>query len=157
MKKGIIILVIALIAGLGGFWAMRSFRMADQRSATLLDATPELAWLRTELKLTDLQFAKVSELHMAYRPKCELMCHRIATAHEKLEAAARAGDSLSPELQQAIADHARIHGECQKAMMEHIYRTAEELDSKQAARYLESMLPYALDFSNSEPGKVKAR
>ena len=31
----------------------------------LLDSIPELAWLRVDLKLSDAQFAKASELHVA--------------------------------------------------------------------------------------------
>ena len=62
-----------------------------------------------------------------------------------LEILARSGRAISPELTAAIRDHARVHAECQQKMLEHLYQTADLLDDKQAARYLETMVPHALD------------
>jgi hypothetical protein len=157
MKKVFTILVLALLAGVAAFCVMRSHKLAQQNPRVLLDSTPELAWLRADLKLTDQQFVRVSELHADYRPKCVELCHRIGAAHERLEAAARAHGTVSPELKAAIADHAKIHAECQEAMLEHIYNTAAALDEKQAAHYLDTMLPYALDFTHSEPDNAHVR
>lgn len=148
MKKGLLILLVALVAGAIAFWVTRSHRQsAAVHSEVLLDSMPELAWLRTELKLSDDQFAKAGELHAAYRPTCARMCRNIAEAHAKLEPLARGGRGMSPELEAAIRHHARVHAECQKAMLEHLYETAALLDDKQAARYLETMVPHALDSS----------
>lgn len=156
MKKGITFLVFAILAGVVAFCLMRSHKLADPKEA-LLDKTPELTWLRNDLKLTDEQFAKVSELHAGYRPKCVDMCHRISEAHEKIEALVRSDHKVTPELEAAVREHALVHAEGQKAMLEHLYRTAAVLDEKQAARYLDTMLPYALDFSHSEPESQHAR
>lgn len=153
MKRAILVLAVALIAGVTAFSLMRSHKTGGSHG-TLLDTMPELGWLRSELDLTDSQFTKVGELHAAYRPKCVGMCDRIEKAHERLDALARAGGQVSPELKAAIADHARIHAECQEAMIEHLYRTADVLDEEQAKRYLDTMLPFALDFSHSEPKGV---
>ncbi len=153
MKKGILILVLAVLAGVVAFGLMRSHKI-DSSNGALLDNMPELTWVRNDLKLTDSQFAKVSELHVAYRPKCLEMCHRILEAHERLEKAAFFGEAVTEELKSAIADHARIHAECQEAMIVHIYQTAAVLNEGQKKRYLKTMLPYALDFSHSEPEGV---
>jgi len=102
MKKGLLILVLALAAGVLAFWITRSHQQAE-RQAVLLDSMPELAWLRVELKLSDEQFAKASELHVAYRPTCEVMCRNIAEAHARLETLARSGRAMSPELAAATA------------------------------------------------------
>ena len=153
MKKGILILILAIVAGVVAFAVMRAHRI-DSSKGALLDNMPELTWLRSDLELTDSQFAKVTELHVAYRPQCMEMCHRILEAHERLDRAAHPGTAVTAELKAAIADHARIHAECQEAMMEHLYRTAAVLDEGQAKRYLKTMLPYALDFSHSEPEGV---
>ena len=144
MKKGLLFLVLALVAGIAAFCIARSHRQAVH-SGVLLDTMPELAWLRTELKLSDDQFAKASDLHVAYRPVCATMCRHIAEAHEKLETLARGGRGMTPELDAAIRDHARVHAECQRKMLEHLYQTAGMFDDKQAARYLETMIPHALD------------
>ncbi len=156
MRKGIIVLILALLAGVTAFCLMRSHKMAVIRGP-LLDAMPELAWVRTELKLTDEQFAKVSELHAAYRPKCKELCRSISDAHEKMEGLARKDRNLTPELEEALREHARIHVESQQAMLKHLYETAAVLDHNQASRYLEAMLPYALDFSHSESANLHSR
>jgi hypothetical protein len=156
MKRGIFIFTAALLAGLVAFCLMRSHKMAVGHES-MVDSMPELAWVRKDLKLTDAQFAKVSELHAAYRPKCAEMCRRISDAHEKMESLTRKDRKLTPELQEAVREHAVIHAECQQAMLKHLYETAAVLDEKQAARYLDTMLPYALDFTQSESGSLHSR
>lgn len=153
MKKPLLVLLLLVLAGAAAFCLTHSVKTAERKSA-LLDHMPELAWVRSELKLTDEQFAKVSELHAAYRPKCEAMCQRILEAHKKLDHLASKDQAVSDELKAAIREHADIHAECQEAMLQHLYKTADLLDAQQAAKYLETMLPYALDFSHSEPGSV---
>lgn len=153
MKKGLLILATALLAGLIAFCLMRSHTIA-RSGGNLLDSMPELAWVRTDLKLTDAQFAKVTELHVAYRPKCMEMCRRISEAHEKMEGLTAKQRKETPELDAAIREHALIHAECQQAMLKHLYETAAVLDEKQGSRYLETMMPYALDFTPSAAGNV---
>ena len=118
MKKrvawGGAILIFALACGAAAFVATRSHKI-ERSHLVLLDDMPELGWLRSELDLSDAQFAKVRELHVGYRPKCAEMCHRIHEAHERLDAASRGRRDVSPELKAAIEDHARIHAECQHA------------------------------------------
>jgi hypothetical protein len=82
MKRSILVLAIALVAGVTAFCLIRA-QIAAKPQSVLLDSMPELAWVKSELKLSDEQFAKVSALHAAYRPKCMEMCGKIAAAHEK--------------------------------------------------------------------------
>ncbi len=144
MKKAALILIAAVLAGALAFYLMRSHQIAKHQGA-LLDSMPELAWVRTELKLSDEQFAEVSKLHSDYRPRCVEMCGKIATAHGRMVALAGRGREISPELETAIREYAATRAECQQAMLKHIYQTAGVLDKDQAARYLETTLPYALD------------
>ncbi len=153
MKKGLLIFVLALVTGIACFCVTR-FHCHYAHKEVLLDSMPELAWLRAELKLTDDQFAKASELHAAYRPTCEEMCHNITQSQARLESLARSGRGMTPDLLEAIRDNARVHAECQQKMLEHLYQTAALLDEKQAARYLQTMVPHALD-SSSEVAEKK--
>ena len=157
IRRVIIVMVVALVAGVCAFTWMRSQRIPHRDSSILLETMPELAWLRSELKLTDSQFTQVSKLHAAYLPECAEMCQRIADAHVRLNEAARGKSEVTSELKSAVEDHAKTHAECQERMLVHLYETARILDSKQAERYLEIMLPYALDFSHSEPGNAHVR
>ncbi len=159
MKKGSAILLFALLAGLLAFCTMR-WRKAAENShgeGIALDAMPELTWLRNELELTEAQFVKVRELHAAYRPKCIDMCRRISKAHERIESFAAAHHVITPEYKAALNEHATIRAECQEAMLNHLYETAATLNPEQSKRYLEAMLPFALDFTHSESGILHAR
>ncbi len=148
MKSALITLVLSLLAGTLAFCLMRSHKLAE-RDEVLLDSMPELSWMKADLKLTDSQFAKVTEMHLAYRPKCLGLCQRIAAAHAKVESLARANRAMSSELDAALRDHATTHSECQTAMLEHIYRTAALLEPQQATRYVETVLPIALELTRS--------
>lgn len=149
MKKGLLILLVALVAGFAAFVISRSHRQGVD-SPVLLDSMPELAWLRGELGLSDRQFAEAGALHAAYRPQCEEMCRRITESHARLASLARKERSMTPELTEAIRGHARVHAECQKKMLEHLYQTAALMDESQASRYLQAVLPSALDAPSSE-------
>jgi hypothetical protein len=85
------------------------------------------------------------------------MCRRISEAHERIETLASANHVITPDYRAALKEHADIHLECQEAMLKHLYETAGTLREDQAKRYLEAVLPFALDFSHSESGKLHAR
>ena len=148
MKNGLLIILLALAAGGAAFWVTRTQQEAGHQQV-LLDSMPELAWLKGDLNLTDEQFAKAIALHSAYRPQCVAMCARIAQARAKMEALARANHGMTPELAAAISDHARVQAECRQKMLDHLYQTAALMDAKQAARYLEKVLPLALNSDRS--------
>ena len=159
MKKGLLILLVALMAGVAAFCAVR-WRSASGHqhpSGVALDAMPELEWLKNDLGLSETQFAKVRELHTAYRPRCVEMCRRIAAAHEKMEAVAAANRELTPEYRAALREHAAVHVECQEEMLKHLYATAATLNKEQAERCLKTTLPFALDFTHSETGTIHTR
>ena len=155
MKRGLYILAAALLAGLAGFFITRQqcdceipVGGAVHDGASQL---PELAWLRREFQLTDEQFAKVSGLHLAYRPTCEALCMRVMTSHEKVQQLVHGGSQVSSELKAALQEHAALHVECQTAMLAHLYQTAACMTSAQARRYLDAMLPQVIEMA-MEPG-----
>jgi Spy/CpxP family protein refolding chaperone len=159
MKKAAGILLFALVAGLIAFCAMRWHKAAEypHGKGITLDAMPELTWLRKDLDLTEEQFVKVRDLHAAYRPKCAEMCRRISESHKKIERFASVHRVITPEYKAALDEHAAIHVECQEAMLNHLYETAATLGPEQSKRYLETMLPFALDFAHSEAGAFHAQ
>ena len=151
MKRGLLILILALAAGLAAFFGMRSHKMGASHDV-LLDSMPELAWIKSELNLSDEQFRKVREIHAAYRPRCEEMCHRIATTRDRVREAAAKNRGMTPELEKAIREHAETRAQCQTEMLRHIYETASTLDQDQASLYLETLLPFALGSNHAEEG-----
>ena len=145
------VLMVAVVAGLIAFWWAWSSQPL-KRNGVMLDATPELAWLRTDLKLSEQQFAEVSRLHAAYRPQCEKMCMEIAGAREELEAAILRNRGMNDEVQAAIRKHAETRAKCRQAMLNHMYETAAVLDAAQASQYLKTMLPFVMDDAEAGAG-----
>ncbi len=141
--------IVFLIAGVLGFIVAFSLTRSIHRAPALLNTMPELEWLRNELKLDDAQLAKAAELHKTYLPRCETLCARILEVRQTVEAAATgARGKLTPELTAALDAQARVHVECQKAMIGHLYETAAVMTPEQAERYLKATLPYAINLSS---------
>ena len=148
MKRGLWILIIALLAGVAGFLVTRQQCQCDMTEpaashdgASLL---PELAWLRSEFQLNDAQFAKVKALHLAYKPTCEALCLKVTTARQKVKALVATGKVPSAELDAALQEQAAVHVECQKALLKHVHETAALMSPAQAEQFLNAMLPQVL-------------
>lgn len=153
MKRRHWFLLTLLVAGLAGFAVMRwqspaMTGMSPQGRSRL----PELEWLRREFHLTEEQFLKTSELHLAYRPTCELLCSRVMASQEKVKRLAEAGRQVTPALEAALQEHAALHLECQTAMITHLYETAACLAPDQAKDYLAALLPHVIELSMEPAG-----
>ncbi len=155
MKRGLWILIAALLIGIAGFLFTRKpclCAMDGQITARGGDSQlPELDWFRRELKLTDEQFTKVSALHRAYRPIRESLCAKILASHEDVRKIVDSGAAMSPELRAALQEHADLHVECQASMLTHLYKTAACMSPEQAKQYLGAMLPVVIELP-LEPG-----
>lgn len=158
MKRGFLILLTALLIGSVGYFVTRQQSCciigdgaAAHDGGSLL---PELEWLHHELKLTDEQFAKVKEKHLAYRPTCEALCMKMAASRKKVQALAQAGDIASPALAAALQEQAAVHVECQQAMLRHLHETSSVMLPEQSKKYLDAMLPQVIgsDAGHSSSG-----
>jgi hypothetical protein len=149
MKRGPWIILAALLAAIVGFViTQRSCCDVVMTNTAPHDGSsrlPELEWLRHEFKLTDAQFAKVSELHLAYRPTCEDLCMKVMASQKKIKTLVSGGTQVSPELTAALQEQAGLHMECQTALLTHLYQTAACLSPEQAHGYLDAMLPQVID------------
>ena len=148
MKRGLIILILAVAASSAAFFITRN----QCQCGTRLDATshdgetmlPELEWLHQELKLDDIQFEKVKAQHLAYKPTCEALCMKVMAARKKLGQIAAQGNLSSPEFDAALQEQAAVHVECQKALLRHLHQTAGLMSESQARQYLDAMLPQVI-------------
>jgi hypothetical protein len=132
------ILSATIAAGFGAFWLCTFFGTADLRSVSS-DRDAELIWLRREFHLTDAHFLQIRALHTAYVGKCDLMCRRIMDANAVLDAAITSNRRVTPEIQQAMAEAARVQQECRQSMLAHIYEISEQMDPSSAEQYLKMM------------------
>ena len=148
MIRALTILLIGLFAAVAGFKASQwQSQSAHQRamSGDGKNRLPELQWLRRELKLSDEQFAAVASAHEAYRPTCEELCVRVMASHAKIKQLADVSRPVSPQLEDALKEHALLHVECQTAMLNHLHKTAALMRPEQARHYLDALLPQVIE------------
>jgi Spy/CpxP family protein refolding chaperone len=140
-----LILLGGVVAGLIAYTCIYLHATTVQRTMEQ-SSQPELAWLKAEYHLTDAQFAQVTRLHDAYRPKCAAMCRRIDEQNAKVQQLLAATNAVSPEIKEALAQTARLRAECEAAMLQHFYEISRQMPPEQRKRYLawvqqETLLP----------------
>jgi hypothetical protein len=138
MKKGLFTILLAVAVAVGGYWIY--FRGATMPMQSML-AQPrgEMEWLRREYHLTDLQFARVMQVHGDYAPHCDAMCAKIAEANTHLNELIKANSKLTAEVQAAFEQCATVQSDCRRALLAHIYAVSAEMSPADGARYLEMM------------------
>ena len=135
---GLSILLGSIAAGYGAYLLCTFVGTAEMRSAAS-DSDSGLVWLRKEFRLSDAQFQRIKGLQSAYAGKCDLMCQRIMDANAALDAAISRNKQVTPEIQQALTEVARVQQECQQGTLTHIYEVSEQMDPDQGERYLQMM------------------
>ena len=97
---------------------------------------PELAWLKREFNLNDDAFRRVAQQHDAYLPQCQAMCRRIAEQNAKVSGLLATATTLTPEIESALAEAAKLRGECQRNMLRHFFDLSQTMPPEQGRRYL---------------------
>jgi hypothetical protein len=146
---GGLLLAVAAYASvfLAGTSAQRAVANSDK---------PALAWMQMEYQLDDAQFARLCEVHNAYRPKCMEMCRMIDAKNAQIENLLAATNVITPEIRMALAEAAQIRAECEAAMLEHFYRVAETMPPEQGKRYLAWVQQETLKPQQMMPGESRA-
>ena len=135
MKKGVLILVLGLLAAAAAYGCIYFVCMAPVRSLQQSDK-PELAWLKEEFKLSDAEFKRVSELHAAYLPQCRDMCREIDAHNVKLQSLLSGATNMTPEITAALAESSRLRSECQGMMLRHFFQVSQTMPPEEGRRYL---------------------
>jgi hypothetical protein len=135
MKKGVLVLLLGLAVAAAAYgWVY----LAGTSSARNLQRSrqPELAWLKEEFHLSDAEFQRISELHAAYLPQCAEMCRQVDVQNQRLKALLAATNQMTAEIESAIAESARLRGQCQRNMLEHFYQVSRTMPPEAGRRYL---------------------
>ncbi len=135
MKKGVLILVLGLLAAAAAYGCIYFVCMSPVRSLQQSDK-PELAWLKEEFKLSDAEFKRVSELHAAYLPQCRDMCREIDAQNVKLQTLLSGATNMMPEITAALTETARLRSECQSMMLRHFFQVSQTMPPEEGRRYL---------------------
>ena len=105
--------------------------------AMLKEQTPELAWLQKEFALSDPELARIAKLHDAYQPHCKEMCRRIDEQGKKLKLLLNSTNTVTPEIEAALMESARLRAECQRDMLQHFFEVSRTMPPAQGKRYLQ--------------------
>jgi hypothetical protein len=106
----------------------------------------DLAWFRREFRLSDSELARIRQLHEGYLPRCRDMCERIAARKQDLQAALAAGNSVTPEAEQKLAEVGALRAQCQAQMLRHFHEVSQAMPPEQGRRYLTEMQRLTLGF-----------
>jgi hypothetical protein len=98
--------------------------------------TPELAWLKQEFHLSDVEFKRVSEMHESYLSGCAERCRRIDRKNQELAQLLAGTNTITPEIEKALSESALLRADCQKKMLQHFYDVSRTMPADQGKRYL---------------------
>ena len=155
MKRSWLILLGGLTLALAAYACIYLAGTARMRAIARSDK-PTLAWMQQAYHLTDAQFAKLCELHDAYRPQCMARCAKIDAKNGEIKKMLAATNAVTPAIRQALADAAQIRAECEAEMLEHFYKVAQTMPPEQGRRYLEWIQRETLKTQSMQPGKSPA-
>jgi hypothetical protein len=136
MKKGVIILVVGLVLATAAFSGFYYAGTASYRSM-MREPEPELAWLKREFHLSDVEFARISDLHAAYLPRCRERCQRIEEQNATLRQLLPTATDVTPEIRALLARRAKMRADCEVEMLQHFLEVSRSMPPQEGRRYLE--------------------
>lgn len=135
MKRALIILFTGFAAAALAYLGFYRVGTAEARSMTCCKS-PELAWLKSEFKLGDAEFQKISTLHETYLKGCAERCMVIDGKTAALKEMLARTNAVTPEIEKALTEAAQLRAECQKEMLKHFYEVSTNMSPEQGRRYL---------------------
>ena len=136
MKKSIAILCAGLLVCVAAFCGFYYMGTASHRIMSEA-GTPELVWLQKEFNLSDAELTRITRLHDAYQPDCKEMCRRIDEQGMRLKKLLSATNMMSPEIEAAFAESAKLRADCQRDMLQHFFEVSRTMPHAQGRRYLD--------------------
>ncbi len=136
MHRGFQILALGLVLAAMAYAISYLAGTAETRQL-LHSPQPELAWLKKAYQLSDADFARISQLHNAYLPKCAAHCRRIDELNQNLERALSEASTVTPEIKTLLAERAEERADCQAEMLDHFFQVSRTMPPEQGRRYLD--------------------
>ncbi len=135
MRRPWLIVALGLLLGAASFGVLYANRTAAARALSQ-SASPELAWIKQEFHLTDAAFAKVRELHEAYKPLCAERCRQLDERNRRLSVLLAASTNVTPEIEAVLTQMAQLRRECQTEMLRHFFAVSRAMPPAEGRRYL---------------------
>ncbi len=137
MRHAIFIPLLGVVVGLAAHFAY--FRLNEPAATDSLDG--QLAWMKTELQLTDLQYARIKELHQASSPRLRAMAVQVAQLQaefaefEKIRRTSDRVDFL--EFARFVETRRLISRECIDSTRQLVQAAAGIMTEPQRRRYIQ--------------------
>ena len=151
MRRTILYLTLGLAVGLLTHFAY--FRVNEPASTNTLEG--QLAWMKTELQLSDAQFDRIKELHQASSPRLRAMAVQVAALQvefSEFEKARRTSDQVDfLEFARFVEIRRHVSRECIDSTRQLVLAAAEVMNPQQRQRYIQlvaSAEPLARTFLN---------
>jgi len=151
MNRSFLCLTLGLVIALGSHFAY--FRINEPAPTNTLDG--QLAWMRSELQLTDAQFARIKELHQASSPRLRAMAAQVASLQAEFGAFERMRQSSDQvdflEFARFVETRRHLNRECHDSTRQLVLASAEVMNPQQRQRYIqlvasaESLMPSSLN------------
>ncbi len=137
MNRTFLILLLGLVVGLTTHFSY--FQLQDAAPTDSLDG--QLAWMKAELQLSDLQYARIKELHVASSPRLRAMAVQVAqlqaefTAFEKARRSTDRVDFL--EFARFVETRRQVNEACLDSTRQLVRASAEVMSPQQRERYIQ--------------------
>ena len=137
MKHPILILLLGLAVGTATHLAY--FQHREPVPTDTLEG--QLAWMRTELGLTEVQFARIRELHQASHPRLRAMSAQVALMQAEFaefERTRRTADRVDfLEFARFVEERRELNKRCLDSTRQLVLASAEVMTPEQRRQYIQ--------------------
>ena len=136
MKRTLLTLILGLAAGVGSY--LGYFRFNEPTTTDSLEG--RLAWMKSELHLTDSQFARIQELHRASHPQLQAMAAQVSLMQSEFaefEQTRRTSDRVDfVEFARFVETRRNLNQACLDSTRRLVLASAEVMTPSQREQYL---------------------
>jgi Spy/CpxP family protein refolding chaperone len=137
MKRSLLLLLLGLAAGSAAH--LLYYRWHAPADINSLDA--QLTWMKTELNLTDAQYARIKELHQASGPRLRALAAQVAALQREFaafEESRRTSDRVDfIDFARFVDARRHVDRECQDSTRQLVAAAAEVMTPTQRQRYIQ--------------------
>jgi hypothetical protein len=141
MNRSLSVLLLGLAVGAGSH--LLYYRL--HRPAGLDSLDGQLAWIKSELDLSDAQYARIKELHEASSPRLRALAAEVARMQEEFAAfenTRRTADRVDfLEFAEFVETRRAINRQCLESTRQLVQATAKLMNPEQRAHYLGIVAP----------------
>lgn len=136
MRRSLLMLFVGLIVGVGAHTIYFQFH----RPAGLDSLEGQLAWMKEELKLSDVQFTRIKELHEKSSPRLRALAADVARMQAEFAAfenTRKTSDRVDfIEFAQFVETRRNINRECLESTRQLVLASAGVMTPEQRTHYL---------------------